>query len=76
MFDKGHIIKLTVVLYKVSDFFPEGEPLKVLIKQKANEILAGLVSMGKDLLQEKDIEKDIEVMKAYIELAFLFLKYQ
>ncbi|MFH0740172.1 MAG: DeoR family transcriptional regulator [bacterium] len=63
MFLQSHIIKLTMAVYKVSDFFPEREPLKVLIKQKADEILAGLI------LQEKDIEKHIEVMRAYIELS-------
>jgi hypothetical protein len=63
MFSPSHIIKLTVVLYKVSDFFPEKEPLKFLIRKKANEILAGLI------LQEKDVEKDIEVMEAFLELA-------
>ncbi len=66
MFDVSHIIKLTVVLYKVSDFFPEKEPLKVLIRKKADEILAGL------MLQEKDVAKDIEVMRAYIELSCNF----
>lgn len=63
MFERSHIIKLTVVLYKVSDLFPEKEPLKVLIRKKADEVLAGLI------LQDKDIEKHIEVMKAYLELS-------
>ncbi len=43
MFEASHIIKLTVVLYKVSDFFPVKEPLKFLIRKKADEILAGLI---------------------------------
>ncbi len=63
MFERSHIIKLTVVLYKVSDLFPEKEPLKFLIRKKADEILAGLI------LQDENIEKDIEVLNAYIELA-------
>lgn len=66
MFSQSHIIKLTVVLYKVSDLFPEKEPLKVLIRKKADEVLAGLI------LNDKDINKDIEVMKAYIELSSNF----
>ncbi len=63
MFERSHVIKLTVALYKVSDLFPENEPLKVLIRKKADEVLAGLI------LQSKDAEKDIEVMNAYLELA-------
>ncbi len=63
MFERSHVIKLTMAVYKVSDLFPEQEPLKVLIRKKADEILAGLT------LSDKDINKNIEVMNAYFELA-------
>ncbi|MEK7103986.1 MAG: DeoR family transcriptional regulator [Patescibacteria group bacterium] len=69
MFSQSHIIKLTVVLYKVSDFFPDKEPLKVLIRKKADEVLAGLILLGKNNNLATQVLGDIEVMKAYIELA-------
>jgi len=43
MFERSYVIKLTVVLYKVSDFFPAGEPLKALIRKRGDETLAGLI---------------------------------
>ncbi len=75
MFRASHIIKLTVVLYKVSDFFPTKEPLKFLIRKKADEILANLILLEKDPCTKNTGEEanqivcDIEVMKAYFQVA-------
>lgn len=41
--EKSHIIKLTVVLYRVTELFPKREPLKFSLRKKANDILAGFV---------------------------------
>lgn len=68
MFDKSHIIKLTVVLYKVSGFFPANEPMKFLIREKANEILADLILLenGKDVASK--IKGDVEILGAYFQV--------
>ena len=58
-----------MVLYKVSDLFPEKEPLKILIKKKADEVLAGLILLEKNNSLIAQVLGDVEVMKAYIELA-------
>lgn len=70
MFESSHVIKLTMALYKVSDFFPEKEPLKILIRKKADEVLAGLISLLDQggAVKEKVIN-DIEIIKAFLELA-------
>lgn len=41
--EKSYIIKLTVVLYRVTELFPKREPLKFSLRKKANDILAGFV---------------------------------
>ena len=72
MFERSYVIKLTVVLYKVSDFFPAGEPLKVLIRKRGDEILAGLILiLEKNSNIVEQVLGDIEVMRAYLELARL-----
>ncbi len=72
MFERSYVIKLTVVLYKVSDFFPEQEPLKVLIRKRGDEILAGLILfLEKNSNIANQVLGDIEVMRAYLELARL-----
>ncbi|MDD4990198.1 MAG: DeoR family transcriptional regulator [Candidatus Pacebacteria bacterium] len=69
MFDVSHIIKLTVVLYKVSDFFPVKEPLKLLIRKKADEILAGLILLENNKGLANQVVCDIEALKAYFQVA-------
>jgi len=69
MFERSHVIKLTMVLYKVSDFFPEKEPLKALIRKKADEVLAGLILLERDNNLAMQVLSDIEIIKAFIELA-------
>ncbi len=69
MFRASHIIKLTVVLYKVSDFFPVKEPLKFLVRKKADEILAGLILLENNKELASQIVCDIEAIKAYFQVA-------
>jgi len=63
--DKDNLIKLTLAVYKVTDIFPKQEPLKFLIREKANQILAD------SILKEKieKIRKDIEIINSYLEIA-------
>jgi len=71
IFNRDHIIKLTLVLYQVTDRFPKNEPLRVKIREKANDILAFLVSINPTLELEKKakIVENIRAIKAYFEIA-------
>lgn len=64
MFDASHIIKLTVVLYKVSDFFPANEPMKFLVREKANQILADLILLENNKDVASKTKGDIEILGA------------
>ena len=63
--DRDYLIKITLAVYKVTDIFPKEEPLKFLIREKANQILVNL------LLKEKieKIRKNIEIINSYFEIA-------
>ena len=65
--NKLDYLKLTQAVYRVTDGFPAGEPLKFKIREKANEILSDLVLFN-PTGQEK-ILKDIEVLDNYFEVA-------
>ena len=69
MIERNQAIKLTIALYRVSDFFPEKEPLKTLIRRKADDVLAGLIFLEKDDSLREQVVCDIEVVKAFFELA-------
>ncbi|MDD5433182.1 MAG: DeoR family transcriptional regulator [Candidatus Pacebacteria bacterium] len=69
MFERSHIIKLTVVLYKVSNFFPVNEPIKCAIREKANEILANLILAEKGKNSSLKAVNEIEVLLAYLQIA-------
>ena len=72
-------LKLTDALYKVIEFFPEEEPLKNKIKEKALEIMENLVLVSlpqgnpnPGLVQKEKLSaqilKDVEVLKGYLKL--------
>ena len=63
--DRDHLIKLTLAVYKVTDIFPKEEPLRFLIREKANQILAD--SISKEKIEK--IRKDIEIINSYLEIA-------
>lgn len=54
--------KLTNALYKVIEFFPEEDPLKNKTKEKALEIMEGLVKQS----DSEQVLKDIDVLKGYL----------
>jgi len=71
--NKLDYLKLTQAVYRVTEFFPEGEPLKFKIREKALEILTELV-----LASEKNnpgetrspqILEKVEVLDNYFEVA-------
>lgn len=77
--DGPYLIKLTVVLYKVTELFPKREPLKFSLRKKANDILADFILVfgsnpvvlakpeRKGLLE--GILKNIQIIQTFFELA-------
>lgn len=63
--DRDYLIKLTLAVYKVTNVFPHKEPLKFLIREKANQILADFILKNK----VKNIQKNIDVINSYFEIA-------
>lgn len=41
--DKSYYIKLTLALYRVTELFPEKEPLRIKTREKADDLLADLI---------------------------------
>jgi len=79
--NKLDYLKLTQAVYRVTDKFPEGEPLKYKIREKANDILADLVIYGVNTRSEatgsllfnptngEKITKNIEILDSFFEVA-------
>lgn len=63
--DRDYLIKLTLAVYKVTDIFPKEEPLKFLIREKANQILVD--SISKEKIEK--IRRNIEIINSYFEVA-------
>lgn len=77
--ERSFAIKLTVVLYKLTETFPEKEPLKFYIREKADAVLGNLLcllynnplnltSQQKSHLKETTL-RDIEVLRSFFEIA-------
>ena len=75
---KDYIIKLTLALYKVTDLFPEREPLKFSIRKKANSVLSYLVLIESNPISLDKEEraailrnglKETEVLEFYFQVA-------
>jgi DNA-binding transcriptional ArsR family regulator len=69
--DREYLIKLTVAVYKVTALFPEKEPLRYQIREKANQILVELLSTNPEINQpqQNQILRGIEALKIYFEIA-------
>ena len=67
--EKDYIIKLTLALYRVTELFPDKEPLKFFLRKKANEIMADFVlGQEKSEFPEK-ILKNLEILQGYFKIA-------
>lgn len=66
--DKESCEKLVKAVYRVTELFPENEPLRNQIRETANQILADLICLNskKQALQAL---KNIEVMRSYLKVA-------
>ena len=65
---REYLIKLTLGVYKVTTKFPENEPLKQKIRDKADNVLALLVSHSPDI-DKKELTAEIEPLLAFFEIA-------
>ncbi|MFH1657179.1 MAG: HTH domain-containing protein [bacterium] len=74
--DKDYFIKITLGVYRVTELFPEEEPLKLKIREKANNVLADLILAAerrcgfadkKDIFEK--ILRDLEIMSGYFLVA-------
>ncbi len=83
--DRDYFIKLTIGVYRVTELFPEKEPLRYKIRDKANDILVDLISTNPDITSHKqEAIRNIKILDIYFTVAesqnwvnslnFLFLK--
>jgi len=63
--DRDYLIKLTLAVYKVTKIFPNKEPLKFLIREKVNQILADFILKNK----VQNIKENIDVLNSYFGIA-------
>jgi DNA-binding transcriptional ArsR family regulator len=66
--DKESCEKLVQAVYRVTELFPESEPLRKQIRESANQILADLICLDSKK-QAVQLLKNIEVIKSYLKLA-------
>lgn len=71
---KGSYIQLTNNLYRLTLFFPKKEPLRYKVREVGDDILAKiLLLLREDSIKPKtliaDIEKDLEVLDSFFEVA-------
>ena len=69
--DKNYILQLTLGLYKVTELFPEREPLRYKIREKADDIYAGIATSNfcENRNNCEAILNDLSVLNAFLELA-------
>ncbi len=68
----SRIFELTLALYRVTDFFPQGEVLRKHLREKANEIFGGVSEYGySDSLEREAVSiiSKIQSMRGYLEVA-------
>lgn len=65
-------LKLTIALYRVTDYFPKSEILRNDLRAKANEIFQQVTEYNADINREKIIESliwKVRTIKGYLEIA-------
>lgn len=77
--ENSYFIKLTLVLYRMTDSFPKEEPLKFSIREKANSILGELsicyannpIVLSRDQKNKivTSILKNVEILQSYFSIA-------
>jgi len=73
--DKNYFVELTISLYQATDVFPDEEPLKFLLRKKANQLLEELAphhfSQNSTLALEEamKIDRKIQVLQSLLKVA-------
>lgn len=70
--DKDYYQKLTLAVYRVTEFFPEKEPLRFQMRELADKILAYLILANphpENVSSKGDLLKDIQTLYGYFDLA-------
>lgn len=65
--NKDYISKLTIGLYRVTNVFPQHEPLRNKIREVANDVYHQVLTQ--DRVKSEDILSNINVLNAFLELA-------
>lgn len=66
------IFELTLALYRVTDFFPHGEPIRRNLREKANEIFGSVTEYGHSFDIEREaasILSRINAVRGYLKIA-------
>lgn len=66
-----NVFKLTLAVYRVTDFFPRDEILKKQVREKANEVLGAVLEL-EEVFSDKEVEAilaKIRTIKGYLEIA-------
>lgn len=67
--DKEKTIKATVALYEITKVFPEKEPLKNQVRERANDVLISAIAFTFEKSQKNPIFWQIEQLLALFEVA-------
>jgi len=77
--EKDYLIKLCLAIYRITDLFPEREPLRISLREKANQILADSILFfnGNPVSLTKEQKKrfserilgNISILQGYFEIA-------
>lgn len=65
------VFELTLALYRVTDFFPQGEALRKQLREKANEIFGGVAEYGHSIDAAREalaILAKVESIRGYLEI--------
>ncbi|KPJ56654.1 hypothetical protein AMJ49_04290 [Parcubacteria bacterium DG_74_2] len=65
--DREYIIKLTLAVYRVTELFPEKEPLKNKIRELSLKILGDILDSKRGEIEQ--VMKDIERLEDFLEIA-------
>lgn len=68
--DKDYLISLTRNLYRLTLLFPKKEPLRYKMREIADEILAGSISLSfkNNSLLLEDVKKNLEILDSFFEI--------
>jgi DeoR-like protein with HTH domain len=72
--NKDYFIKLTSSVYSLTLFFPKKEPLRLLVRESANEIMTDiLIVLQRDIMKSREtiegLGARIDVMVGYLQVA-------